>query len=187
MLERSGIMTRQARDGGNLPEELLLTTEELAVLTRIGFERTLCEIDEHSDAMVAWCETPYYEAPERGREINREASESTNPLIRLIVPSLVDARVLSERRITERRATHLIYRLFAHRAKTGRFPTALRYLDAPDLDELRVDPFSGSDFVYKLTRDTFTLYSVADNLRDDGGRHDPKWKNGDFVFWPVQE
>ena len=52
------------------------------------------------------------------------------------------------------------------------------------LAELRVDPFSGQDFVYQRQGESFTLYTVGDNLKDDGGRHDPRWADGDFVFWP---
>jgi hypothetical protein len=28
---------------------------------------------------------------------------------------------------------------------------------------------------------------VGEDLKDDGGRHEASWKQGDFVFWPVQE
>ncbi|MBP7933880.1 MAG: hypothetical protein KA354_04445 [Phycisphaerae bacterium] len=54
------------------------------------------------------------------------------------------------------------------------------------MSKLRIDPFSGRDFVYKQRSKGFLLYSVAENLKDDGGKHDDSWKNGDFVFWPVQ-
>ena len=169
------------------PQARSVATAEIEKLAEIGFDETMNEINRHFGEMVAWCETPYHAAPHRGEEIERAIPNSDNPLIRRLLPSLIRARLLCERRKANRRATHLIYHLFAHREKKGGFPTALRWLDAPDLAEIRIDPFSGKDFKYTRSGDSFTLYSVADNLKDDRGRHDSKWKNGDFVFWPVQE
>ena len=91
------------------------------------------------------------------------------------------------RRTAWRRATHLIVHVYAHRAATGAFPDSLDELGGADLPELRIDPFSGRDLVYKRKGDSFTLYSVSEDLRDDGGRHHARWNEGDFVFWPVQD
>ena len=50
-----------------------------------------------------------------------------------------------------------------------------------------MDPFSGTPFAYRRRGDGIILYSLAYNLEDDGGRHDPDWTSGDFVFWPVHQ
>ena len=64
---------------------------------------------------------------------------------------------------------------------------SLDRLDLPNLAELRIDPFSGRDFVYRSTDAGFRLYSFGDNFQDDGGRHAFWKKEGDVVFWPVQK
>jgi hypothetical protein len=80
--------------------------------------------------------------------------------------------------------------VLAHYRKAGEYPAS--FDDVPELKRVkkgRIDPFSGKEFVYKKTVDGFTLYSFADDLDDDGGRHDPRWArggDGDYVFWPVQ-
>ena len=160
---------------------------ELKRIASIGYNATLREINAYFDALDEWSAMPHHLAAGRADHIERMSSESDNPFIKAFLPSLTRARILYERIIAERRATHLIVRLIVYCGKTGRFPRKLGKLDLPDLDELRVDPFSGRNFAYKRKGDSFTLYSIADNLKDDGGKHDPKWENGDFVFWPVQD
>ena len=63
----------------------------------------------------------------------------------------------------------------------------LDQVEVVDLGELRIDPFADEPFLYRRTGDDFMLVSVADNARIDHAKHDPYWRNGDFVFWPVQE
>ena len=156
-------------------------------LTAIGFDDTMSEAKLHIERLTAWFDQPRHD-PERGEEIEHDIVNTKNPFIGTFFPSLSRCRVLCMRGEAERRATHLIVHLFAHREKNGGFPTSLRWLEAPNLAEIRIDPFSGKDFKYRRTGDSFTLYTVAGNLKDDGGRH-AKWnsEDDDFVFWPVQE
>ena len=153
----------------------------------IAYDTTLAEFNACYDAMERWCRSPYHRVAAKTEQFRQMGEQSRNPLVKSLLPSLTRARVLHEKIVTERRATHLIMHLLVHQGKTGRFPEALRELAAPDVAELRIDPFSGRDFVYRRKGDSFTLYSVAENLKDDGGRHDEKWADGDFVFWPVQD
>ena len=61
------------------------------------------------------------------------------------------------------------------------------------MEKLPMDPYSDGTLVYKKTDDGFLLYSLGENLCDDGGqvfRDDEgkikKWASeGDWVFWPV--
>jgi len=57
------------------------------------------------------------------------------------------------------------------RSARGRYPATLTELAPEFLDELPADPFTGKPFHYQL-RDggrAFIVYSVGDNLKDDGG------------------
>ena len=156
-------------------------------LIQAGYDTTLAELNAYYDAVAEWSRSPYHLATDQADRINRMREGSHNSFVRALLPSVTRSRVLYERITAERRATHLITRLLAYHAEHDRFPRKLSQLDLPDVDELRIDPFSGRDFVYRRKGDSFTLYSVAENLKDDGGRHDEKWADGDFVFWPVQD
>lgn len=164
-----------------------VSRNNLKRMAEIGFDETLREIDTYFEALERWSDTPYHLAAERADRLDRMVAESENPFIRTFLASLTRPRTLHEKLTADRRATHLITHLLAYRAEHDRFPRKFSQLDLPDLDKLRIDPFRGRDFVYRRKGETFTLYSVAENLKDDGGRHDEKWAHGDFVFWPVQD
>ena len=164
-----------------------ITGADQQAFARIGYDETLREVNAYYDALERWFTSPYYLAQGQLGQLESTVRDSKNPFVKAFTASLARVRLLSERCTAERRATHLLVYLFVHHGKTNKFPQSLDELKASDLAELRVDPFSGRDFVYQTKGDSFTLYSVADNLSDDGAKHDPKWKDGDFVFWPVPQ
>lgn len=104
-------------------------------------------------------------------------------------PSLLRAYEISLRTQACRRGTLLVLALHAHRQEHKQWPSGLDQLPIDSLKALRIDPYSETDFVYKLTDNGPLLYSIASDGKDDGGRHDPGWgegpDGGDFVFWPV--
>jgi hypothetical protein len=55
-----------------------------------------------------------------------------------------------------------------HKMRTGKYPASL---EALQLGEMIIDPFSGKPFVYTTDpRFGFLLYSVSQNRVDDGGQ-----------------
>jgi len=55
-----------------------------------------------------------------------------------------------------------------HKQRTGKYPASL---EALQLGEMIIDPFSGKPFVYQIDpRFGFLLYSVSENRVDDGGQ-----------------
>jgi hypothetical protein len=103
------------------------------------------------------------------------------------MPLLQRPRVIALRTTANRRATHLIFHIFAQRGRNGSFPWRLDRVEVVDLGESRMDPFADEFFLYRQTGNEFLLFSRADNARIDRVRHDPHWQTGDFVFWPVQK
>ncbi len=165
-----------------------------ARIARIGYRRTIDEVNAYFDAVVDWGEKPYHVVAARrdggGNEtdaLGQMGKGSRNPLMKVLLPSLAMARELNERITATQRATRLVVHLFHHHQQHKEFPPTLEDLDVPNLAELRLDPFSGTDFVYQPRRGSFTLYSIASNLIDDGGKANNDWKSGDYVFWPVRE
>lgn len=172
---------------------LSFTDADVGKMRRIGYKRTLREVDKYFDGMDAWFDTPFHstKSGDRGKQgappFERIKRDTKNPLLKALLPLLGTLRSLHERITATRRATHLIVQIHVHRQKNGAFPDSLDQLDLPDLAELRIDPFSGRDFVYRPSDAQFLLYSFGDNCQNDGGRHTNWKKDGDVVFWPVQK
>ncbi len=62
------------------------------------------------------------------------------------------------------------HRLGAYRQEHRSYPASLAELVPAYLDEVPKDPFSGDDFRYQPQLDSYVLYGVGPNRRDDGGR-----------------
>ena len=59
--------------------------------------------------------------------------------------------------------------LLRHKAAHGAYPATLAEIDPAFLYEIPSDPFTGQPLVYRPEADGFLLYSLGENLQDDGG------------------
>jgi hypothetical protein len=48
--------------------------------------------------------------------------------------------------------------------------------------ELRTDPYTGREFVYKAAGNQFSIYSVGEDLKDDGGQTDESYSSKDLTL-----
>lgn len=72
-----------------------------------------------------------------------------------------------------------------YRQQRGAYPPSLEAL-RPELGEMIIDPFTGKPFVYRThPKRGFMLYSVGENLTDDGGRLSANRQQGDLL--PITE
>jgi hypothetical protein len=77
--------------------------------------------------------------------------------------------------------------LAAYRAEEGEFPDRLEALVPGVLKAVPMDVWSGRPLVYRRTKDGYVLYSVGENLTDDGGAPGAG-EHGDVVVqFPPQE
>jgi hypothetical protein len=73
-----------------------------------------------------------------------------------------------------------------YRQKHGKFADSLNQLTPEILSSLPLDPFTGKNYIYRLKDKGFIVYSVADNLKDDGGisQFSEQGKKGDYdIVW----
>jgi hypothetical protein len=73
------------------------------------------------------------------------------------------------RLLAQRRGTHIILALKKYRSTHARWPQSLDEVKSLVPPEVFVDPLNGGAFVYKLTQDSFTLYSKGENSIDENG------------------
>ena len=86
------------------------------------------------------------------------------------------------RTIAEQRGSQLIIALRRYKNKNGNWPESLEDIKSIVPAEIFVDPFNEGPFVYKLTDDSFKLYSKGKNNIDEDG----KYRRGpdDWPIWP---
>ena len=74
--------------------------------------------------------------------------------------------------------------LQAYRAEHGEYPGSLNGLVPEILPQMVDDPFNnqGGPFVYRRTEDGYSLYSLGQNRRDDGGVGQDKTVDG-YIDW----
>ena len=104
---------------------------------------------------------------------------------------------MSWRLLTNRQALAVICAIFRYEDQYDKLPGSLGDLvDAGFIDEVPIDPYSGEPFVYRAADGDFILYSVGENMIDDGGVYGTNGNrgkkrrysdNGDFVCWPVED
>jgi inner membrane protein len=93
------------------------------------------------------------------------------------------------RLIANKRGSWLIIALRRYMNKTGQWPEKLQDIESLVPAEILVDPFNNGSFVYKLTDDSFKLYSKGKNNIDQNGEYDYDWHRkkaepDDWLIWP---
>lgn len=85
------------------------------------------------------------------------------------------------------RAVVAVLAVLTYKAQQGHWPQSLAELAAEGLlDHVPMDPYSDGPLVYRVTDESFTLYSVGEDFSDDGGEPGNWDEFGtDRVFWPV--
>lgn len=159
--------------GGNFFEEWLLNS---GITIRWSLRPSLEEFQNYYDALFAELEKPFW-----ARTPPRAAPRHW---LSNITMSVLDQTILRE--MTEVATVRLLGCAAAirrWRQQHGAYPPSL---EALQLGELMIDPFTGKPFVYRVdARRGFLLYSVGENRLDDGGRLSPDSHAGDLL--PVSE
>ncbi len=130
--------------------------------------------------------------PEVSKQINTNLagfeSVISNPVTRyhhlvsgIVLPNYIRAGSMCIRNETQRRLTVTALALARFHLRAGTFPTELAALVPQFLSAVPLDPMSAKPLRYRLNGDgSFTLYSVGEDGRDDGG--DPNASRGTNTF-----
>lgn len=127
-------------------------------------------------------ELVFYEAQpvleEMGQAVERLPATRVNT--RSLLPTLIRAPTAQARHeaMLDLLQMGLLLEVFC--MENGRYPDTLEAI-APQLGgAVPLEPFTGQPYHYSSTGDRFLLYSIGQNLQDDGGVHD--YREGDIVW-----
>lgn len=108
----------------------------------------------------------------------------TNPkrfLNQLLLPVFDGATNREQSSIATLRLLGCYAAIRRYHQQRGAYPPSLEAL-RPELGEMIIDPFTGKPFVYRThPKRGFQLYSVGENLNDDGGRLNANRRQGDLL------
>jgi len=185
----SGLWVERKEDGGiELTAKQVYssvsghTLEELAGLVRKGYG--------HYGSII--CKTPFqWKKDAIDADRNWRELVGRNMLLLTLAPAVSRASELSFRMRANRDALIATLALLRYKQDRGVFPVDLQALiSAGYMTEIPMDPYSDKPLVYERKENDFVLYSLGADFKDDGGKHDRRWgqgeQGGDYVFWPVQ-
>ncbi|MBA7636927.1 hypothetical protein ES703_44555 [subsurface metagenome] len=97
-------------------------------------------------------------------------------------PDLDRIREIYRRKLLTSRGLHILVALRRYKNKNDRWPESLDVIQSSLPAEILIDPYNNGPFVYKLTDDSFKLYSKGKNNIDEDG----KYRRGpdDWPIWP---
>lgn len=87
----------------------------------------------------------------------------------MILPGYCPARLRTDEAMAEIGAARIALALTVYKNRHGSYPASLSELKSLGWKLRTDDPFSGTDFVYRRLAKGYILYSLGENLKDDGG------------------
>jgi hypothetical protein len=120
------------------------------------------------DRAIAAAGKPYYR--EAARIDAMKGVKPWNIFAHLLLPALSRMRVNGEQCRTRVLLLRLAVALELYRRETGVYPDSLRWLVQDKyIPAVPTDPFSGRPIRYRLKDGSYTVWSVWDNRKNDGG------------------
>jgi hypothetical protein len=108
-------------------------------------------------------------------------------LTRMFAPALGRVMELENRAQAHRLVAYCALAVEQYRLGTGHLPESLDQLVPQYLETVPQDPFDGQPMRYRLLDQGFVVYSIGEDLSDDGGREKAKRKrgSGERQLWDV--
>lgn len=118
-------------------------------------------------------------------EAKRKSTSQAHILLHVIVPAFSTITSIDTRNIAQLCTARVALAIERYRLATGKLPNALVDLVPDYLDSVPRDPFDGNDLRYKKLETCFVVYSIGEDLVDDGGKERPAGKKKKGESWDV--
>jgi len=137
--------------------------------------------------IIGLTEVPLHEAIKDSKELMSDFHKGTGKVIEslgvlkpwrmdelhifsaMLLPSFEGAFEIWARHKAETEEVRIAAALEIYRMESSLYPKHLQDIPSQILSPMPKDPFTGEDFIYTKEGDGFILYSVGQNLKDDGG------------------
>lgn len=113
------------------------------------------------------------------RRIDQELQEMwpfLHPISRTTLPALTKPFEMNLRATAQFRAARAAMAVECYRIERGQFPATLDELIPAYMEKVPADPFDHQPMRYRVAADRIAIYSVGEDLKDDGGDIGPRLK-----------
>lgn len=140
------------------------------------------------DGYMKAIQLPLHERREAAKavEARLQATSKAHVLLHEIMPALARVTTIEMRSTACLRAAEVGLAIQRYRLAAGALPGQLADLVPAYLETVPKDPFDGNDLRYKKLDAGFVVYSVGEDLSDDGGKEKPRKTRGQTLpNWDV--
>jgi len=139
------------------------------------------------ESYIKSAQLPLHKRQEAAKAIDTrlQSTSQTHILLHTIMPALSRITTIDLRAIAYLRTARTALAVQRYRLAVGRLPDALTDLVPAYLDAVPTDPFDGNELRYKKLETGFVVYSIGEDLSDDGGKEKPPRRTKESPNWDV--
>jgi len=127
------------------------------------------------DGYIKAAQLPLHKRQEAVKAIDARlrSTSKIHILLHSLMPALSRITITDLRNIAQLRTARVALAIERYRLAAGKLPDALADLVPAYLDVVPTDPFDGNELRYKKLETGFVVYSIGEDLSDDGGKERP--------------
>lgn len=110
----------------------------------------------------------------RAIEVKYQKISQIHVLLHILMPAISRVYTIELRGIAHLRSARVALAVQRYRLASGKLPDTLGDLVPAYLQAVPTDPFDGKELRYKKLEAGFVVYSIGEDLSDDGGKEMPK-------------
>jgi len=114
-----------------------------------------------------------------------QSTSKAHVLLHVMTPALSRVTTLELRAIAHLRTADAALAVKRYRLAAGKLPDKLADLAPKYLQSVPKDPFDGNELRYKKLEPGFVVYSIGEDLSDDGGKEKPPRKTKESPTWDI--
>lgn len=139
------------------------------------------------DEYIKIARLPLHQRQEAAKAVDArfQSTSKVHVLLYVIMPALSRITSIDTRNIAQLYTARAGLAIERYRLTAGKLPDALTDLVPAYLDAVPTDPFDGNELRYKKLEAGFVVYSIGEDLSDDGGKEKPPRRTKESPNWDV--
>jgi hypothetical protein len=139
------------------------------------------------DGYIKTAQLPVHQRLKAAKAIDTrfESTSQIHIMLHAIMPALARVNTIELRNIAKLNTARIALVIERYRLAAGKLPESLSELVPSYLESVPKDPFDGNEIRYKKLEAGFVVYSIGEDLSDDGGKEEPPRRTKESPNWDV--